>query len=127
MSEKRWILVSDGTPQMMYAGQTTLDELSLDKDIEAGKLIELTDCRAMRTILMPTPQDGGISQSEMLSPLSVARCGIRVKIKVQAYFWPDEDSATNSAFMRKILPVEAAEVKHRAHEAGLVTPDGMRL
>jgi hypothetical protein len=67
----------------------------------------------------------------------VARRGIRIKIKVLAYFWPDEDDATNAAFMKKINPVEQAEVKHRAKEAGLhlaggmptggVTPDGMKV
>lgn len=121
----KWIMVSDGTPQMMYAGKTDLSEEEIDLAIKERRTIALHECRAMRTILQPAG-DGAISQSEMLSPLSIARAAMRVKVLPTAYFWPSENAATNDVLMRKIKPVEAAELQHRAQEAGLVTPDGMK-
>lgn len=127
MSEERWILVSDGTPQAMYAGKTTLSEEEIDKVIANGQVLELKECRVMRTILAPSLEDpGGLSVSELLAPLSVARGAIRYKVKPKGYFWPDEHKATYRVLLKKIEPVEKAELKHRAKEAGLVTPDGMR-
>jgi len=123
---QRWIIVSDGTPQTMYAGKTRLSEADLDSAIAKYELIELTECRAMRTLLIPAPQ-GGISQNEIITPISCARTGIRLKTKVCSYFWPDEYEAMESAFMAQIKQAEEAEVKMRAARSGIVTADAMKI
>ena len=94
-------MVSDGTPQSMYAGKTALEEEELDERMASGKAIELTDCRAMRTLIMPG-HNGAITQSEILTPVCLARSGIRLKLRITAYFWPDEDKATEHSFMDKL-------------------------
>ena len=121
-SQKRWVLVSDGTSQMLYAGQTDLDEAELDEMVEAGRPVELHECRALRTLLMPSP-NGQVTQRDMMSPISIARRGIRVMVKVNAYFWPDEDKLTYKTFLETLDPVQRAEATQRAKDAGIVTPD----
>lgn len=123
-AQRRWILVSDGTPQMLYAGQTELDEAEIDELAELGRPVELHDCRALRTLLVPGP-NGQISQRDMLSPISVARSGIRVMVKINAYFWPDEEELMYKTFLETLDPVQRSEVAHRAKDAGIVTPDEM--
>jgi hypothetical protein len=120
-NESRWVMVSDGTSQMMYAGKTVLSEAAIDTCMAVGRPIELTECRTLRTIIIPGP-DGSVGQREMMSPIGTAREGIRVKIKPLAYFWPDESDATNKAFANSVSQAEQAEQIHRAREAGLITP-----
>jgi hypothetical protein len=120
-NEGRWILVSDGTAQMMYAGKTTLSEEAIDEAIMINRPIELTECRSMRTLLMPNP-NGSMGQSELLSPVSIARSGIRMKIKVAAYFWPEQDDKTAASFAAKLNMALQSEAQFRAAEAGIVTP-----
>lgn len=118
----RWILVSDSTPNMMYAGKTKLDEAEIDRRITEGVPIELLECRAMRTLIMGGT-NGAFTQQDLITPLSISRGDLRLKIKPQAYFWPDENTLTEKVFMEKIRSVEKAEIAHRAAEAGLVTVD----
>lgn len=125
MGKRRWILVSDGTTQTMYAGKTDLEEEELDKRMSEHRPIELFDCRAMRTLIMPGQQPGAFTQTEMLSPISISRTGMRMKVRVMSYFWPDENDATNKLFMDKVRQVEKAEAAHRASEVGLVTVDAL--
>ena len=94
----RWIMISDGTSQMMYAGKTALSEDELDDAIVMSRLIELNECRAMRTLLMPTPQ-GGVTQNEIITPISCARTGVRIKLRVRAYLWPDQDALLEETFL----------------------------
>jgi len=117
----RWIMVSDGTPQMMYAGKTKLEEEEIDRKMEAGSPLELSDCRAMRTLMVPGQAPGSITLNEMLAPLSISRAGIRLKVKAMAYFWPDEHPSAEKVFLEKVKLVEKAEITHRAAEAGLLT------
>lgn len=129
MDEKcdgRWIMISDGTSQMMYVGKTVLSEDELDDSIMMSRLIELNECRAMRTLLMPAPQ-GGITQNELITPVSCARTGIRLKTRVLAYFWPDQNAALEEAFMGQIKQAEDAETQIRAARAGIVTADAMKV
>ena len=121
-AKRRWVLVSDGTSQMLYAGQTELDEAEMDECVEAGRPVELHDCRALRTLLVPSP-NGQVTQRDMLSPISVARNGIRIMVKASAYFWPDEDELMYKTFLETLDPVKRSETAHRAKEAGIITPD----
>lgn len=121
----RWIMVSDGTSQMMYAGKTTLSEAELDDAIMLGQLIELNECRAMRTLLMPSPQ-GGIAQNELMTPISCARTGVRIKLRVRAYLWPDQDAILEEAFLGQVRQAEDSEVQMRAARSGIVTADAMK-
>jgi hypothetical protein len=125
-SKERWIMTSDGTSQMMYAGKTVLDESAIDEHIVGNRPIELTECRALRTLIVPTP-DGNVGQREMMTPLGIAREGMRVKIKPLTYFWPDESKATYTALMSALEQAKHAEQMHRAREAGLVTPNNVHV
>lgn len=120
-SKERWIVMSDGTSQMMYAGKTVLDESAIDEHIVGNRPIELTECRALRTLIIPTP-DGNVGQREMMTPFGIAREGMRVKIKPLTYFWPDESTSTYTALMSAVVQTKHAEQMHRAKEAGIVTP-----
>lgn len=129
MAEKhngRWIMISDGTSQMMYAGKTALSEEELDDAIMMSRLIELNECRAMRTLLMPSPQ-GGITQNEIITPISCARTGIRMKLRVRAYLWPDQDAVLEEAFLGQIKQAEDAEFQMRAARSGIVTADATKI
>lgn len=125
-SKTRWIMMSDGTSQMMYAGKTIMSEEAIDEAIAANHPIELTECRAMRTLIMPTP-DGNVSQRDMLTPIGIAREGVRMKLKPLAYFWPDESKTTYTALMGTIEQAQHAEQAHHAREVGLVTPSQLRV
>ena len=125
MEEERWILVSDGTAQTLYAGMTKLSEEEVDLAIQEHRPVELRDCRVVRTVIMPLAQ-GGITQNEFMTPVSVARSSARVKVMPQAYFWPDEDETTMRSLQEKLGPAKEAEAKHRAAEAGIVTNLGQR-
>jgi hypothetical protein len=92
----------------------------------SGRAIELTECRALRTLLLPSP-NGGIAQKEMISPIGLARTGIRFTIKPSAYFWPDEDELTQKTFMAALKPVEETEMQHRAEAANVVIPGATRI
>jgi hypothetical protein len=122
MDKARWIMMLDGTSQTMYAGKTTLSEEAIDGDMTANRPIELTECRALRTIIMPTP-NGDVGQRDLLTPLGIAREGIRMKIKPLAYFWPDESEVTYGAFMGTIEQARHAEQVHRAKEARIILPE----
>lgn len=121
MREGKWILVSDGTAQTLYAGMTDLDEDGLDEAMRAHDPIELRDCRVMRTLMAPLAQ-GGITQNEFLSPVSIARSGIRVKVKPLMYCWPDEDEAMMQQFKEKLMAAKESETRYSAATAGIVTP-----
>ena len=122
----RWIMISDGTSQMMYAGKTALSEDELDDAIVMSRLIELNECRAMRTLLMPTPQ-GGVTQNEIITPISCARTGVRIKLRVRAYLWPDQDALLEETFLGRVKQAEDAEVQMRAARSGIVTANAMKV
>ncbi len=118
--EKRWIIVSDGTAQTMYAGKTRLKEETINARISQNIPIKLTECRALRTLLVPMP-NGSVGQKEMVSPIGIARTGICFTVTPSAYFWPDEDELTNRTFKEALKPAEESEMQHRVEAAGLVT------
>lgn len=126
MSEKkmRWVLVSDGTPQIFYAGQTELNDDAIREAVRQNDIIHLKETRAMRTIVIPTPQ--GVNQSNMLTPVSICRGGVDLHIKPTSWFWPDQDDEAYKVLLGQLDKCGYAEVKHRAAKAGIVTPDGMK-
>ena len=124
--EKRWIIASDGTAQTMYAGRTGLKEEAVNTRMSQGIPIELTECRTLRTLLMPMA-DGSIGQKEVMSPIGITRAGVRLMIKPSAYFWPDEDELTNKTFMETLKSAKEAETKSRVAAAGLLTPDTTQI
>jgi hypothetical protein len=128
--KERWIMVSDGTPQIFYVGKTDLDEAEIRENLRAGRELTLTETRAMRTIVLPTPQ--GVNQSNMLTPVSISRGGIRMVIRPVSWFWPDEDKEGYGVLLGQIEKCDGAELKHRAEKAGLtlagnVNADGLKL
>lgn len=123
MSE-RWIMVSDGTPQLLYTGKTELSDGQIREAVRQNDIIILTEARAMRTIVIPTPE--GVNQSNMLTPISICRGGVKLRIKPLAWLWPDEDREAMSVLEKQLEKCGYAELKHRANKAGLVTPDGLK-
>lgn len=127
----RWIMVSDGTPQIFYVGRTELGDDQISFLAQKGMFLELEEARAMRTIVLPTPQ--GVNQSNMLTPISICRGGVKLKVKPLSYFWPDEDKEGMEALNKQLGSCEGAEVKHRAEKAGIhlagpgINPDGLKL
>jgi hypothetical protein len=122
MTEKKWILVSDGTPQMAYAGKTDLTEEQIDERIMQHKTVELTECRAMRTILIPGQDPNHpITQSNILTSHNIARGGVRMKILPTNYWWPEEDKNALAVLERQAENCAQAELATRAREAGLET------
>ena len=126
MSEERWIMASDGTPQMVYVGKTQLDDDAIEAIGKSGGFLVLNECRTMRTILIPNPEGGIIMQNQMV-PAAICRGAATIRIKPVSYIWPDEDDATMGPLMDQIKKCSQSELQHRAKEAGLVTPDGMRV
>lgn len=124
--EKRWIIVSDGTAQTMYAGKTILGEVAIDDCIKEGLAIELAECRALRTILMPMP-NGAIALREMVTPIGFTRGGVRMSIKPTAYLWPHEDEKAYPGFLEALKTAEENETRQRIEDAGLSAPGGARI
>lgn len=120
--EGRWIMMSDGTPQTLYVGKTKLTTEEIIEARSNNELIEITEGRVMRTVILPTPE--GINQSNMLMPNSIARRGLTHYVMPASFFWPDECDATMEVLKDQIKKCEGSEVKHRLKQAGLVGPDG---
>ena len=132
MSEQRWIMVADGTPQIFYVGQTDLTDSDIEEAIARGGIIVLKEARAMRTIVLPTPQ--GVNQSNMLTPVSICRAGATLRIRPTAWFWPDEDKEGMDALNKQLESCGYAELKHRAEKSGIELPgrggvnaDGLKI
>ena len=119
---KRLICVSNGTPQMEYVGYTDVPEGALDEGVAAGQMLTLTECRCMRTILMPTAS--GVEQSNILTPIGIARGGITLRVSPRSYWWPDQDADTLKALHKQLEVCCSAEISARCADAGLVAPDG---
>jgi len=116
MPEKRLIVVSNGTPQMEYVGVTDFT----DKEIESSGMLELSEARCLRTILMP--QGGSISQDIIMTPIGIARGPITMKLRPTSYWWPDQDEGAMKALKMQTLACEKSELVHRAKDAGIETP-----
>jgi hypothetical protein len=132
VSEQRWIMVGDGTPQMLWVGKTTLDDTEIDKLSMEGRYMVLDEARCLRTVLMPNPQ-GGIIMQNQLTPAGICRGAATIRVKPASYIWPDEDQATMGPLMEQVKNCSQSELKHRAKEAGIelaganaLTSDGMR-
>jgi hypothetical protein len=117
--KERWIMVSDGTPQQFYVGKTPFNDDMVSNIAKHHEVLPLTETRVMRTMLVPN-MEGGVTQSNMLTPISICRSGVDFKVKPLAWLWPEEDEATMAALRKQLDKVEGAEVKHRMSEAGLV-------
>jgi hypothetical protein len=131
VSEERWIMISDGTPQMLWVGKTTLDDEKIEEITAAGKFVLLNEARTLRTVMVPHPE--GFVQSNQLTPAGICRGAITVRVRPLAYIWPDEDEHTMKPLMQQVESCSQSEMKHRAKEAGItlaggknITPDGMR-
>lgn len=124
MSELAWLLVSDGTPQMMYAGKTPLSDDDISFLAQKGTYLVLVECRTLRSILIPNAEGGIIIQNQLV-PAAICRTATTIRIKPTSYIRPDE--ATLKVLLKQIEQCETAELRHRTKEAGLVTADGMRL
>jgi hypothetical protein len=109
----------------MYVGKTTLTEAALDIDIAAGRVIELEECRVMRTVMSPV-EGGGIGVTDVLTPLGSVRGAVRYKVRPAGYLWPDEYGDAYTRLLEKIETANSIDLEQRAQDAGLVTPDGMR-
>jgi hypothetical protein len=102
---------------MEYVGKTHLSEADIDEIIKRGECLELNECRCMRVILMP--MGGQISQDIIMTPVSIARGPVRLKIKPSTYWWPDQDEAGMRAILRNIEACKASELVTRAKDAGI--------
>lgn len=123
--QRRWLLVSDGTPQMHYVGTSFLTDDEIDELDLKGEYLLLEDCRSLRTLIMPSP-DGVLMQNQ-ITPISLCRGAVRVRIRPTSYVRPDEDEATMKVLSAQIKKCEENELEHRMKEAGLVPADGARV
>lgn len=125
MSEARWLMVSDGTPQMLYIGKSALTDEEIENVSKEHRYLVLEECRTLRTLLIPRP-DGVVLQNQLL-PAGMCRGAAKIRVKPASYHRPDEDPATLGPVLEQIKQCEASELKHRAKESGLVTADGVRV
>ena len=116
---------------VFYAGRTELTDSQIEGIVREGGIVVLEETRAMRTLMIPTPQ--GVNQSNMLTPISICRGGVRLRIRPISWFWPDEEEEAMEVLLNQLERCDHAEVKHRAAKAGIhlagtgaVTPDGMK-
>ena len=127
MNEERWIMMSDGTPQMYYVGKTDLT----DEQIAAANNVCLTECRAARTVMIPGQK--GVRQTDFLTYLSFTNKPIKIQIRPSSWIWIDQDPTMLQNFEQMLESIAAQETIERAERAGLsiargeVTPDGMRM
>jgi len=129
MKEERWIVASDGTPQMAYIGKTKMDDDEVIATIEDGGVIVLTECRALRTILVPNEE--GIAQQNYLTPHNIALDSVTITIKPVSWWWLNEDKFASGKYKEMMDACQKAALATRAKNSGLVMPrtnnDGMRL
>jgi len=125
VSEERWLMVSDGTPQMLYLGKSRLTDEEIEKVSQEGRFLVLEECRTLRALMIPSPE--GVILQNQLTPAGMCRGAAKIRVKPSSYLRPDEDSATMKPVQAQLELCEAAELKHRAKEAGLVTADGVRV
>jgi len=125
VNNPRWIMVSDGTPQMLYVGKSPLTDEEIEEVAKGGGFLVLEECRTMRTLLIPNPGGGVILQNQLV-PAGLCRSAAKIRVCPKSYIRPDEDKATMDPLLEQIKQCETAELTHRAKEAGLVTPDGLR-
>jgi len=112
----KWILVSDGTPQCLYVGKVDLNEDG-KPFISKDGFLTLSECRYLRTMMIPTPQ--GIEINNSVQTIGVTNGPIALAIKPAMYYWPDQDQASMSQLERMIAGCERQEAAHRAQAAGL--------
>lgn len=125
MSEERWIMISDGTPQMLWVGKTMLTDEEIEETTAAGKFVLLNEARTLRTVMVPHPE--GFVQSNQLTPAGICRGATTVRVRPMAYLWPDEDESTMKPLMQQVESCSQSELKHRAKEAGLTLAGGRDL
>lgn len=123
MSSSNWLLVSDGTPQMMYAGKSPLTDDQINLLAQKGAFLVLEECRTLRSILIPNAEGGIILQNQLV-PAAICRTSATLRVKPSAYIRPND--ATLKVLLKQVEECEKAELKHRVKAAGLVTPDGLR-
>jgi hypothetical protein len=123
--EPRWLLVSDGTPQMHYVGKSILSDDEIDELSRRGGYMHLGECRSLRTLVMPGPE--GIIIQNHVHPISLCRGAISIKIKPTSYTRLDEDEATMNMTLQLIKRCEEIELAHRVKDAGLVPAGGARV
>lgn len=118
-----WLIVSDGTPQLIYVGQSNKTDEEISEISERGGFLTLEDCRCIRTIMLPGPNGSFVLQNTV-TPVGISRSGVRLRIKPASYIRPAEDHATLEAMLEQIKHCAANEVKHRLADAGLTLPSG---
>jgi len=117
----KWVLVSDGTPQLLYLGKTPLDDSGISDRLSS--FIFLGECRCLRTILVPGPQ--GVAQQNILTSNSIARAGILMRIRPVSWWWPEEDEDAMEVVQKMIEHAEVEELRHRVEKAGIVVTGSM--
>lgn len=128
MSNSNWLLVSDGTPQMMYAGKSDLLDDQIEEIAQKGGFLTLEEGRTLRSILIPNAEGGIILQNQLV-PAAICRTATPIRVKPSAYIRPD--AITLTVLRKQVEECEKAELKHRLKAAGLssvgdITPDGLR-
>ena len=124
------IAVSDGSTNKLFVGWTKASEEEINcammnylPNAGANPPIYLHDARVLRELTVPTPQ--GIAISIQVVPYSACAAGVDLTLRQTHYFWPKGVDA------RKILSLidtcEKDELKARANQAGITTPNGMRV
>lgn len=116
MPEKKWILVTDGTPQVEFLGKTDLNDDELNERMAMGVAIPFEEVRCLRTILMPSPK--GFNQTVSLTSISIASVETRKHIKPTGWWWPEKDDFAMRAISRYVENCRKEEVASRS---GLAT------
>lgn len=119
-----WVIASEGNAQFYYVGNTTLREEEIISAIERRIAITLSDCRVLRSIVLPF-SPGKFSVDTVVNGIGGFNKGIRMFILPIAFTVVEEKDLP--LLMLLIKACEENEVKHRLKAAGLAGPDGRDL
>jgi hypothetical protein len=115
-----WVVISAGSNQEMYVGKTDLTDFIMRDHVARGEMIELHECRLIRTILLPTGT-GSVQQHSIVMPYSLNRGPAIVYVRPVSFMFPDDETA--KLIEQQVKRSEENDVRHRAADAGLIVPD----
>ena len=129
---KRFVLISDGTPQILYLTETDLDVEAISDHMQNNTPMLLTECRILRTLMIPS-QDGIVAQN-MVTSYGIFRGPVEIYVRPTSFVFPDQDDAVMAALQKQLKHCKENEIRNRAADSGLVmvspgprnNPDGLR-
>ena len=118
MSEERWVVVSDGTPNTRLVGKTSLDDDALASVLNRRSMMVLREVRAILTVAIPTAK-GILYQSQMTALDFFKGAAPAVRLVPQMLYFMADDPSAMKEFETQL---ESIQLEERASAAGLHTP-----